>query len=81
MTNRFLARLFRKTSVDAMRARRQPHALKRALHGRDLIAIGLGTMIGGGIFTTIGPGVHKAGPAVIVAFVLAMVGLSTLKLR
>lgn len=71
MTNGFLGRLFRKTSVDAMRARREPHALKRALRGRDLIAIGLGTMIGGGIFTTIGPGVHKAGPAVIIAFMLA----------
>jgi APA family basic amino acid/polyamine antiporter len=76
VTNRFLARLLRKTSVDAMRARREPHSLKRALRGRDLIAIGLGTMIGGGIFTTIGPGVHKAGPAVVVAFVLA--GLASL---
>ena len=28
-------------------------------------------MIGGGIFTTIGPGVKLAGPAIIVAFVLA----------
>lgn len=54
-----------------MRAREDSVSLKRALRGRDLIAIGLGTMIGGGIFTTIGPGVHKAGPAVIIAFVLA----------
>lgn len=76
MTNGFLGRLFRKTSVDAMRERREPHGLKRALRGRDLIAIGLGTMIGGGIFTTIGPGVHKAGPAVTIAFVLA--GLASL---
>jgi APA family basic amino acid/polyamine antiporter len=76
VTNGFLGRLFRKTSVDAMRARREPHGLKRMLRGRDLIAIGLGTMIGGGIFTTIGPGVHKAGPAVVVAFVLA--GLASL---
>ena len=28
-------------------------------------------MIGGGIFTTIGPGVKLAGPAIIIAFVLA----------
>ncbi|GAC1426197.1 MAG: amino acid permease [Candidatus Velthaea sp.] len=46
------------------------------MSGRDLIAIGLGTMIGGGIFTTIGPGVHKAGPAVVLAFILA--GLASL---
>ena len=54
-----------------MRARADNTALRRALRARDLIAIGLGTMIGGGIFTTIGPGVHKAGPAVVVAFMLA----------
>jgi APA family basic amino acid/polyamine antiporter len=71
VSHAFLARLFRKTSIEAMRAREERHSLRRALRGRDLIAIGLGTMIGGGIFTTIGPGVHKAGPAVIVAFVLA----------
>jgi APA family basic amino acid/polyamine antiporter len=35
------------------------------------VAVGLGTMIGGGIFTTIGPGVKLAGPAIIIAFVLA----------
>lgn len=39
--------------------------------GKDLIAIGLGTMIGGGIFTTIGTGVKGAGPAVIVSYLLA----------
>ncbi|MEA2667013.1 MAG: basic amino acid/polyamine antiporter, family [Candidatus Eremiobacteraeota bacterium] len=71
MTQSFLGRLFRRTSVDAMRARTDASPLKRALRGRDLIAIGLGTMIGGGIFTTIGPGVHKAGPAVVLAFMLA----------
>ena len=71
MVQGFLGRLFRTTSVDALRARSDTSKLKRALRGRDLIAIGLGTMIGGGIFTTIGPGVHKAGPAVIIAFILA----------
>ena len=45
--------------------------LRRRLGAVDLIAVGLGTMIGGGIFTTIGAGVLKAGPAIIVAFLLA----------
>ena len=58
MSQGFLGRLFRTTSIDAMRARAEGSALRRALRGRDLIAVGLGTMIGGGIFTTIGPGVH-----------------------
>jgi basic amino acid/polyamine antiporter, APA family len=71
MTDGFLARLVRRTSVEALQAEEHRSGLRRVLGGRDLIAIGLGTMIGGSIFTTIGSGVAKAGPAVIVAFVLA----------
>lgn len=52
-------------------ANRKPSGLRRVLRARDLIAVGLGTMIGGGIFTTIGPGVKLAGPAIIIAFVFA----------
>lgn len=76
MTNGFLARLARRTSVEALQADGERGGLRRALRGRDLIAVGLGTMIGGGIFTTIGPGVAKAGPAIVVAFLLA--GLASL---
>src|SRR5471030_1158259 len=71
MTDGFLARLVRRTSVEALQAEEHRTGLRRVLGGRDLIAIGLGTMIGGGIFTTIGPGVAKAGPAIIIAFFLA----------
>jgi APA family basic amino acid/polyamine antiporter len=67
----FVQRLFVTTSVDKMRDEHRPAVLRRALRARDLIAVGLGTMIGGGIFTTIGPGVKLAGPAIILAFVLA----------
>jgi APA family basic amino acid/polyamine antiporter len=67
----FVGRLFAKTSIDAMRDDKRPSQLRRALRARDLIAVGLGTMIGGGIFTTIGPGVKLAGPAIILAFVVA----------
>ncbi len=49
----------------------QKPGLRRKLGGVDLISIGLGTMIGGGIFTTIGPGIAMAGPAIVVAFLLA----------
>jgi APA family basic amino acid/polyamine antiporter len=76
MTDGFLARLVRRTSVEALQGEEHRTGLKRVLTGRDLIAIGLGTMIGGGIFTTIGPGVAKAGPAIIIAFLLA--GLASL---
>jgi APA family basic amino acid/polyamine antiporter len=71
MTGGFLARLGRRTSVEAMQSDSHRGSLRRVLGARDLIAVGIGTMIGGGIFTTIGPGVAKAGPAIIVAFLLA----------
>ncbi|HEY4441505.1 MAG TPA: amino acid permease, partial [Candidatus Elarobacter sp.] len=41
------------------------------MSARDLVAIGIGTMIGGGIFTTIGTGVKGAGPAVIASYLIA----------
>ncbi len=71
VTPRFLARLFSTIPVERLAEHARAHTLRRALRAHDLIAVGLGTMIGGGIFTTIGPGVQKAGPAIIVAFLLA----------
>ncbi len=44
--------------------------LRRVLGVRALIAVGLGTMLGG-IFSTVGAGSNAAGPAVIVAFALS----------
>lgn len=67
----FASELFATSSVEKLRELGKSKKLRRALTAKDLVAIGLGTMIGGGIFTTIGPGVHKAGPAVIIAFMLA----------
>jgi len=67
--------LFITRSIDALAAETREAAgprLRRALGPWALIAIGLGNMIGAGIFATIGDGVHdKAGPAVIVSFLLA----------
>lgn len=67
----FASRLFATSSVDKLREVSKSKRLRRALTAKDLVAIGLGTMIGGGIFTTIGTGVKGAGPAVIVAYLLA----------
>ena len=67
----FGARLFATTSVEKLREQSKNKILRRALTARDLASIGLGTMIGGGIFTTIGTGVKGAGPAVIVSYLLA----------
>jgi APA family basic amino acid/polyamine antiporter len=67
----FVSQLFATTNVDKLRALAHQKILRRALTAKDLVAIGLGTMIGGGIFTTIGTGVIGAGPAVIVSYLLA----------
>jgi APA family basic amino acid/polyamine antiporter len=67
----FAQRLFATSSVDRLRAFSKGKTLRRALTAKDLVAIGLGTMIGGGIFTTIGTGIKGAGPAVIVSYLLA----------
>ncbi len=67
----FASQLFATSSVDKLREQSRSKTLRRALTAKDLVAIGLGTMIGGGIFTTIGTGVKGAGPAVIVSYLLA----------
>nr|MDQ2680493.1 amino acid permease [Candidatus Eremiobacteraeota bacterium] len=63
--------LFETTNLEKLREFSKRRILRRVLSAKDLIAIGLGTMIGGGIFTTIGPGVAKAGPAIIISYLLA----------
>ncbi len=67
----FLENLFATTDVVKLRELSKRKTLRRALSAKDLVAIGLGTMIGGGIFTTIGTGVKGAGPAVIISYLLA----------
>jgi len=47
--------------------------LKRAVGALDLTALGIGAVIGTGIFVVIGEGIGIAGPAVILSFVLAAV--------
>src|ERR1700684_3788780 len=67
----FFSTLFATTNVEKLREICSRKILRRALTAKDLVAIGIGTMIGGGIFTTIGTGVKGAGPAVIVSYLLA----------
>ena len=45
--------------------------LNRGLGFVDLWSVGVGALIGGGIFTVIGPAVAQAGPALFVAFLIA----------
>jgi APA family basic amino acid/polyamine antiporter len=52
------------------------HELKRSVGGTQLLAMGVGAIIGTGIFVVIGQGAGIAGPAVILAFVFAAVACS-----
>src|SRR5256886_1513219 len=47
------------------------HELKRAVSASQLTAMGVGAIIGTGIFVVIGKGAILAGPGVILSFVLA----------
>jgi APA family basic amino acid/polyamine antiporter len=47
------------------------HELRRAVGALDLTALGLGAIIGTGIFVVIGEAIGDAGPAIILSFVLA----------
>jgi len=47
------------------------HQLKRVVGLLDLSALGLGAIIGTGIFVIIGEAIAETGPSIILAFVLA----------
>ena len=49
------------------------HGLKRTISASGLTALGVGAIIGTGIYVVIGEGAASAGPAVILGFVLAAV--------
>ncbi|MDQ3137494.1 MAG: amino acid permease [Gemmatimonadota bacterium] len=65
--------LFRRKSVQALQAEAaSDHSLKRALGPYNLTALGIGAIIGTGIFVLTGTvAAQNAGPAVILSFVLA----------
>jgi APA family basic amino acid/polyamine antiporter len=69
-----MANLFATKSVDAFRGdlADQRHALKRALGPLNLVMLGIGGIIGTGIFVLTGVAARQdAGPAVVVSFALA----------
>ncbi|KFJ03481.1 APC family permease [Bifidobacterium thermacidophilum] len=63
--------LLRKKSVESMVAQATP--LKRTLKTFDLTMLGIGAIIGTGIFVLTGKGALTAGPALCVSFLLAAV--------
>jgi APA family basic amino acid/polyamine antiporter len=64
------ARLFATQPLDRVRRESDGPGLRRVLGWPALIAIGLGTMVGG-VFSTIGTGAKLAGPGVTVSFLIS----------
>ena len=71
------AGLFVTRNIDVLERESEDPArpkLRRALGPWALIALGLGNMVGAGIFATVGTGIHNyAGPAILVSFLICAV--------
>jgi APA family basic amino acid/polyamine antiporter len=72
--------LFRKKSIERMLAGAQRAGLKKTLGALDLTFLGVGAIIGTGIFVLTGTGAVQAGPALMMSFILAAIacGLAAL---
>ncbi|MFT4172723.1 MAG: amino acid permease [Rhodocyclaceae bacterium] len=65
--------LIRTKSVDHLLQTAATHGLKKALGPFDLVLLGIGAVIGTGIFVLVGTGALMAGPALMLSFALAAV--------
>ena len=61
----------RRKSIDAMAGEDEHRRLRRTLSWPHLMALGVGAIVGTGIYTLIGQGADRAGPAVILSFAIA----------
>ena len=66
--------LFARKDMASLIAESEAGTLRRELGPVALVTLGIGAVIGAGIFVTVGMAAHdRAGPAVIVSFVVAAV--------
>ncbi len=63
--------LLRRKSFDALARTDDAHRLRPTLSWPHLIALGVGAIVGTGIYTLIGVGAGLAGPGVILSFIIA----------
>lgn len=63
--------LFRTKNIDAMLATARNDGLRKVLGPLDLVLMGIGAIVGTGIFVLTGTGALTAGPALMVSFVIA----------
>jgi APA family basic amino acid/polyamine antiporter len=67
--------LFRTKSIDRLRAEAGENVLKRTLGPWSLVALGIGAIIGAGLFVRTADAIaQRSGPSVVLAFILAGVG-------
>jgi APA family basic amino acid/polyamine antiporter len=70
--------LFARKSIDELRAQafaEEEHGLRRALSATNLVALGIGAIIGTGIFVLTGSAAAQyAGPAIVISFIVAGIG-------
>jgi APA family basic amino acid/polyamine antiporter len=63
--------LFRRKSIDQLVDHSAPNRLRPTLSAWHLVLLGVGAIVGTGIYTLVGVGAERAGPAVILSFVIA----------
>lgn len=63
--------LFKKKSLEQLKASVEKTNLERNLTAKDIALLGVGAVVGVGIFVATGEGAHAAGPGIILSFVLA----------
>src|SRR4249920_245894 len=82
MAKRGFGRIFARKSVEQMHAEHEQSELKRSLSATNLVLLGIGCIIGTGIFVLTGRAAAQfAGPAIMISFVItgtlcALVALS-----
>jgi len=65
--------IWKKKTLQQMLHSAEKSALKKNLTAFDLAALGIGAVVGTGIFVSTGVGAHLAGPAVVLSFIVAAV--------
>ncbi|MDZ7628656.1 MAG: amino acid permease [Parvularculaceae bacterium] len=63
--------IFRRKTIDSMIDEKAPDRLQPTLSAWHLVLLGVGAIVGTGIYTLVGVGAERAGPAVMVSFAVA----------
>ncbi len=63
--------IFRRKSIDALVDEKAPGRLRPSLSAWHLVLLGVGAIVGTGIYTLVGVGAERAGPAVMLSFGVA----------